>query len=159
MPSTDPHAQLARLVGSWATEATHVAMPGLVIRGTTIIEWVEGEHFISIRARTDHPQFPNALSILGAMESDHVDERTGRLPTDSTARLRMHYYDERGVFRDFEASIDDTTWRLISDSRDFSQRFTGRFGDDGDTILGEWQMRRDGAEWAKDLTIAYRRQR
>ena len=134
-------------------------MPGVVVRGTTVIEWLEGEQFISIRARTDHPKFPNALSILGTMDHDHVDERTGQPPADSAARLRMHYYDERGVFRDFEASVDDTTWQLTSGSRDFSQRFTGTFADAGDTIHGEWQLRRGDANWAKDLTIAYRRQR
>ena len=36
--------QLDRLVGTWTTAATHPAMPGVVVRGTATIEWLEGRH-------------------------------------------------------------------------------------------------------------------
>ena len=56
--TTEPALQpLNRLVGSWSTEATHPALPGVVVRGTTSIEWLEGQRFLIVRSRNDHP-FP-----------------------------------------------------------------------------------------------------
>ena len=36
--------QLDRLVGTWTTAARHPAMPGVVVRGTATIGWLEGRH-------------------------------------------------------------------------------------------------------------------
>jgi hypothetical protein len=68
------------LLGEWATEATHPAMPGVVVRGTASFEWLEGERFLIVRARTDHPQFPDSVSVIS-----------------DTDGMRMHYFDSRGV--------------------------------------------------------------
>lgn len=71
----------------------------------------------------------------------------------------MHYFDSRGVHRIYEASISDDSWKLWRDAPDFSQRFTGTFQDDGNTIVGVGQLSRDGATWDDDLQITYRRGR
>ena len=55
---------LNRLVGGWTTEATHPMMPGVVVRGTADVKWLEGERFLIVRARTDHPDFPDSISII-----------------------------------------------------------------------------------------------
>jgi hypothetical protein len=65
--------------------------------------------------------------------------------------------DSRGVFRVYEASIADASWRLWRDAPGFSQRFTGPFSAGGDTIVGRWQLCRDDVHWADDLEITYRR--
>jgi hypothetical protein len=39
----------------------------------------------------------------------------------------------------------------------FSQRFTGTFDDDGDTITGRGSYSRDGGSWTEDLALTYRR--
>ena len=39
----------------------------------------------------------------------------------------------------------------------FSQRFTGTFSDDGDTIDGLWKLSRDETTWDDDLKISFRR--
>ena len=143
-----------RLVGTWTTEATHPAMPGVVVHGTAHIEWLEGERFLIVRARTDHPDFPDSLSVIGRMEHDRVGA-DGAVPDES--ELRMHYFDSRGVFRDYAASVDDTAWRWWRDAPGFSQRFTGLISADGDTITGRSQLCRDDAHWADDLQITYRR--
>ena len=155
-----PDAQLqllGRLVGTWGTEATHPAMPGVVVHGTATIEWLEGERFLIVRARTDHPQFPDAISILGAVDQDRAAAGGSAAPRSAPEALRMHYYDSRGVFRDLEASIDETTWRLSYFTPGFSQRFTGTFADGGATISGLWEMCEDGRTWRDDLRITYRR--
>jgi len=46
MPCPPP---LARLVGTWTTEATHPAVPGVVVHSTVVIEWLEGQRFPAAR--------------------------------------------------------------------------------------------------------------
>jgi hypothetical protein len=69
----------------------------------------------------------------------------------------MHYYDSRGVFRAYDAAIDETSWRWSREVPGMSQRFTGTFADGGDTIVGLSQLREDDVHWKDDLAITYRR--
>ena len=158
--TTDPAlTPLNQLVGTWTTEATHPAMPGVIVHGTAIIEWLEGERFLIHRARTDHPDFPDSISIIGFTDRDRIDGATGVEPDAvGMSPLRMHYFDSRGVSRIYEASVDNASWRLWREAPGFSQRFTGTFSDEGDTIVGRWQLCRDEVHWADDLRITYRRQ-
>jgi hypothetical protein len=155
----DPRLRsLERIVGAWTTEATHPAIPGVVVHGTVIAEWLEGERFLIHRARTDHPDFPDSISIIGFTEHDRVHGATGAVPADDGGeQLRMHYFDSRGVSRVFEVGIDDAAWRFWRDAPGFSQRFTGTWSDGGDTIVGLSELNRDGSEWNDDLAITYRR--
>ncbi len=154
-PTLEP---LNRLVGTWTTQATHPAVPGVVVHGTAIIDWLEGEWFLIQRARTDHPDFPDAISIIGFTERDRIDSATGAAPMAAEKpQLRMHYFDSRGVFRVYDVSIDAAAWRVWRDAPGFSQRFTGTVADGGDTIMGRWQLCRDDLHWADDLAITYRR--
>ncbi len=141
---------LARLVGRWTTEATHPAVPDTIVRGTVEVEWLEGERFLIHRARTDHPAFPDSISIIGFMGADRVEAGSGDT-------MQMHYFDSRGVFRAFEASIDAEAWRFWRTAPGFSQRFTGTFADGGNTIVGRTQLSRDDVHWDDDLAITYRR--
>jgi hypothetical protein len=129
------------LVGEWATEATHPEYPGTVVHGRAVFEWLEGEQFLIQRSQADHPDFPDAITIIG----------------EPTEGLSMHYFDSRGVYRVYEMSFGDGVWRFWRDAPGFSQRFTGTFGDAGDTISGRSQLSRDGSTWADDLEITYRR--
>lgn len=149
---------LNRLVGRWTTEASHPAMPGVVVHGTVIVEWLEGERFLLHRANSDHPDFPDSISIIGMTGRDRVDPSQGAVtPAAGDSELRMHYYDSRGVFRVYVVSIDDTSWQIWRDAPGFSQRFTGAVVDGGDTIVGRWQLNRDDHHWENDLEITYRR--
>ena len=147
---------LNRLVGAWTTEATHPMMPGVVVHGTVMVEWFEGEKFLLHRAHTDHPDFPDALSVIGDMGHDRADAEA---PAASDSSLRMHYFDSRGVFRVCETSISDDAWSWWRIVDGFSQRFTGQFADGGDTIVGLCQLRRDNVHWKDDLAITYRRRK
>lgn len=155
----DPRlAALDRLAGTWTTEATHPAMPGVVVHGTAVFEWLEGERFLIQRYRTDHPDFPDAISILGFMGEDRVDDGShGAAAAGGTAEMRMHYHDSRGVFRVLGTSIDGAEWRLWRNAPGFSQRFAGTFSADGRTLSGLWELCRDDVHWADDLAITYRR--
>ena len=54
-------------------------------------------------------------------------------------------------------------WTLSRSQADFSpldfhQRWTGRFGDDGRSISGRWEISRDGgATWEHDFDLRYER--
>ncbi len=153
-------AALNRIVGTWITEATHPAMPGVVVHGTAIVEWLEGGCFLIYRTRTDHPDFPDAISIIGDMERDRVDGAGGGDPSaGTTPSWHMHYFDSRGVFRVYETTVSDEAWQWWREAPGFSQRFTGRFTDGGDIIVGRSQLCRDDIHWTDDLAIMYRRQK
>ena len=64
--TTEPALKpLNRLVGTWKTEATHPAMPGALVAGTAVIEWLDGERFLTQRARSENPAFPSSTSSRG----------------------------------------------------------------------------------------------
>jgi hypothetical protein len=151
---------LERLVGDWTTEATHPALPGILVHGTVDVEWLEGERFLIHRARTDHPDFPHSISIIGFTERDRIHNGSGTIPTGgSKPQLSMHYFDSRGVFRAFDVSTAGGSWQISRNAPGFSQRFTGTFADGGDTIRGIWQLCEDDVKWSDDLQITYRRRR
>lgn len=136
---------MSALVGEWDTEATHPMVPATVVHGHSVFDWLEGEKFLILRARSDHPDFPDSISIIG-----------------DTGGLRMHYFDSRGVARIYQMSFVGGVWKLWRDTADFSpldfaQRFVGTFSNDGKTFDGRWEMCHDGTTWEGDLQITYRR--
>jgi hypothetical protein len=159
MTPEDALRALARLVGTWTIEATHPAMPGIVVAGRVTIEWLEGERFLIHRSRNDHPDFPDSISIIGYTERDRVDKtRRSEAISAHHTPMAMHYFDSRGVFRLFDVSLDTDVWRIWRDAPGFSQRYVGRFADGGRTIAGGWQLCEDDVHWHDDLKITYRRQ-
>jgi hypothetical protein len=130
------------LIGAWTTEATHPALEG-TISGRASFEWLEGERFLIQRSQVDHPEVPDGIAIVGA-----VSEGPG---------LSMYYFDSRGVHRIYRLSIGDGVLRIWRDAPGFAQRFTGTFGDDGNTLAGLWRLSRDGSTWDDDLEITFRR--
>jgi hypothetical protein len=149
-PSMKP---FARLLGHWTTEATHPAFLGLVVHGTVETSWLEGERFLIQRSRTEHPDFPDGIMIIGFTERDRVDNGQ----RSAKPELTMHYFDSRGVFRVYDVSADEKGWRFWRNSPGFSQRFTGTYADGGNTIDGISQLCEDDKTWNDDLKITYRR--
>ena len=81
------------LSASGTTEATHPQMPGAVVAGSSTFEWLDGERFLIFRSHYEHPELPDAVSIIGDTEG-----------------LHMHYFDSRGVHRIYELTIVDDGW-------------------------------------------------
>jgi hypothetical protein len=141
METSDTLEPLNALIGEWRIEATHPAYPDTVVPGLANFEWLQGERFLIQRSRADHPDFPDSIAIVGATEDG----------------LSMHYFDSRGVHRVYGLSLSEGVLKMWRDAPGFSQRFTGTFGDGGDTIAGLWQLSRDDSTWDDDLEITYRR--
>jgi len=133
--------QWQRLVGRWDTEATHRLMPGVVINGNSVFEWLEDQRLLIQRSHYDHPDIPDAVTVTGILDGQ---------PT-------MHYFDPRGVHRVFAVEFTGDTWRYWNEAPGFSQRFTGTFSDNGDRIDGGVDLCQDGVTWMHDLAITYRR--
>jgi hypothetical protein len=55
----------------------------------TTFEWLDGRRFLIQRSHYDHPEIPDAIAIIGVTD--------GQLP--------MHYFDCRGVYRVYAASL------------------------------------------------------
>ncbi len=132
-----------RFIGSWETEGAHPMLPGEAIRGTSTFEWLDGRRFLIWRSQYEHPKIPDAITLIGVTDG----------------QLSMHYFDERGVYRVYAASLDQGTWRYWRDAPapDLSQRFSGTFSDDGNTITGRGELSKDGSTWEDDLALDYRR--
>jgi hypothetical protein len=131
-----------RLIGEWTTEATHPFFPGTVVHGTASVEWLEGERFLIFRARSDHSDFPDSISIIG-----------------DTDGLRMHYFDSRGVHRIYVLSVSDDGWEIARDAPEFSQRLWVTFADADNTMIGKSKLSEDHETWNDDLEINYYRAR
>jgi hypothetical protein len=67
------------------------------------------------------------------------------------------YSDDRGVCRVYEMSIGDGEWKLWRVGEPFPQRFTGRFEDHGNTIVGRWEKATDGTHYETDFDLIYTR--
>jgi len=132
-----------RFIGKWETEGAHPMLPGEAIHGTSSFEWLDGRQFVIWRSHYDHSEIPDAVSIIGVTDG----------------QLSMHYFDQRGVYRVYAVSLDQDTWRFWRDAAppDLSQRFSGAFSDDGNTITGRGQLSRDGKTWEGDLDLDYHR--
>ena len=112
-----------------------------------MFEWALDGKFLIQRTEVPDPKFPTVLSIV-AYDA-------------STDRYTQHYFDSRGVVRFYAMTFRDGIWTLVRSSPDFtpldfSQRFTGRFSSDGDTISGTWETG-DGSNWKKDFDLTYAR--
>jgi hypothetical protein len=140
-----------RLLGRWTSEATHPQMPGTVVAGTADFEWLEEDQVLIVRSRYEHPDLPDAMSII-----------------DDSDGLRMYYFDARGVHRMYEITVSADGWTatmdrrapshsFASDDAPFSQRATYTL-EPGDRIMnGKGQLSHDDASWDDDLEITYRR--
>jgi hypothetical protein len=126
---------LDALVGDWA-----LGDPSAPV-GATTFSWLEGGFFLIQRWTLDIPGAPDGIAIIGE------DATTGGLV--------QHYYDSRGIARVYGTRLEGGTWELWRDGPDFWQRFRGRFGEDGTTISGAWEISPDGSSWEHDFDLLY----
>ena len=131
------------LVGHWNTTGTHRLVPDTILHGRTSFEWLENGAFLLTRSEIDDPRFPAGIAIIGS--------------DDSAGECFMLYFDERGVSRKFVVTMGDNIWKTQRMAPGFSQRFTGTIAEDGNTMLGKWELSTDGSSWEKDVELIYRR--
>jgi len=128
------------LVGTWDTEAKHVAVHE-VVSGIVMFEWLEGGHFLVQRSHVDHELFPDAICVIGAPESG--------------GGLVMEFFDSRGVRRTYGISLDDGVWRWWREAPRFDQRFSATLG--RDSFEGLFELAETPGDWREDMRMTYRR--
>ena len=136
-------APLSVLVGSWTTTGTHPMVPNKTFHGRTSFEWIEGGSFLIMHSQIDEPEIPSGIAIFGT--------------DDTTGECSMLYFDERGVSRRYEVSLENSVWKWWRNAPGFSQRFTGTISPDARTIVSHGELCRDGTNWEGDLALTYTR--
>jgi hypothetical protein len=147
---TDPRQAALRrlepLVGAWGVTVGFDRS----LRARSDFEWALGGQFLLQRTEVPHPDAPDSLTLVS------VDD-------DDPECYTQHYFDSRGIPRLYAMTLRDGLWTLRREKPDFtplefSQRFEGRFEDDGRTIRGAWETSHDGgATWEHDFDLTYTR--
>jgi hypothetical protein len=140
---------LAPFVGEWTILAAFENAPPADIGARVSFEWLPGERFLIERWEVPIPEAPDGIALIGA-----DPKREGS--------YLQHYFDSRGVARIYKMSVEDGVWKLWRDEPDFSpldfsQRFSGTFSADGETIAGRWEICHDGMTWEHDFDLTYTR--
>ena len=140
--------RLNAFVGEWSIQAKFQFAEPTGIVGRTVFEWALGGQFLVQRPEVPHPDAPDSILIIGLNPGGDA--------------YSQHYFDSRGVVRVYAMDLSDGVWTLLRDSPDFSplnfsQRFIGTFGDDGNTIDGRWESSSDGSSWELDFDLTYAR--
>ena len=137
---------LEPLLGEWSLTAEFVGLPPMSDGASVSFEWLAGGMFLIERWEIPVPEAPDGIAIIGA-------------DPESDGNYLQHYFDSRGVARVYKMSLDGGVWKLWRDAPDFSpldfsQRYTGTFGDDGSTIAGAWEINH-GETWEHDFGLTY----
>ncbi len=140
-PTVNPSLRsLEFLIGEWELKATHADFPAPA-NGTASFEWLEGGAFLLAKNNFEQPGPPNAKQIIGK--------------DDAAETYRVLYYDERGVSRVYKMSLEGTVWKMWRNAPGFSQRFTARLSEDGNTITAVWEKSIDAKKWKNDVELTY----
>lgn len=135
--------QFDTLLGEWTMVGTHPGLPSAV-HGHSSFEWLKEGALLVWHFDWEHGQgIPSAFSVIGQ--------------DDAVGRCSMLYTDERGVARIYQMSLEGGVWKMWRDAPGHSQRMTGTFGDDGNTITWRGELSRDGSNWEQDLEVTFTR--
>jgi hypothetical protein len=139
--------QLEPFIGEWELEAVFPNGGPTGGGATCSFEWLLGGKFVAQRTTVPHPKGPDGFMVISANADG--------------GSFTQHYFDERGVVRVYAMTFEDGAWELLRVTPDFtpldfSQRYTGRFSDDGRRIEGKWESSDDAGEtWALDFQLNY----
>ena len=142
----EPLEALKPLLGEWSLAAEFEGLPPMSDGASVSFEWLPGGMFLIERWEIPVQEAPDGIEIIGA-------------DPGSEGNYLHHYFDSRGVARVYKMSLEGGVWKLWRDAPDFSpldfsQRYTGTFGDDGTSIAGAWEIKH-GEAWEHDFGLTY----
>ena len=139
------HRLLDAFVGTWRTEGVIRAGehgPAAAFTATDRYEWMAGGFFLIHHVAAQMGEDPlTALEIIG------YDPATGTYP--------MRSFDSQGNTGTHQAALRDGVWTFAGDT----ERFTGSFSEDGNTITGLWEQSADGSTWVPWMDVTLTRER
>src|SRR5579863_6949628 len=130
------------LIGEWTAVGTHPGFPAAA-HGRSRFEWLREGALLAWHFDWDSPGPPSALSVIGHDDAHEADT------------CSMLYADARGVARIYKMRLAGGEWKMWRDSPGFSQRMTGTFSAEGNTITMHGELSRDGSRWEQDLDVTY----
>ena len=139
-PALEPFSVL---IGEWNTTGTHGLVPDTILHGHASFEWLENGAFLLIHSNIDDPRFPSTVTIIGS--------------DDAEAEYYMLTFDERGVSRKYEVTLQNNIWKWWRNAAGFRQRYEAVIEDGGNTMIGRGELSRDDVSWEKDLDLTYKR--
>ena len=131
-------------MGEWNTTGTHPAVPDTTLRGRASFAWQDGGAFLVWRSQLDDARFPDGIAIFGS--------------DDGPDTIFLSYFDERGISRKYDVTVDDDGFTMRRTDPKFSQRMTFKIEADGNRIVSKGEMSRDGGNWEGDLSLIFERQ-
>jgi hypothetical protein len=134
---------LEALVGEWTMEPILPNGGSGGVTGHAAFSWTLGGSFLLQRAEVPHPDAPDVTALIGSDGSD---------------AFIQHYFDSRGVIREYAMTLRDNHWTLlrVAAAPDFSQRFRASIDLDAGQIVGAWEIKSDGL-WKHDFDLIYTR--
>lgn len=134
-----------RFIGEWSTTGTHPLVPDTTLRGRSSFEWQDGGAFLVWRSQIDgDARFPNGIAIFGS--------------DDEAGTIFVSYFDERGISRKYDVTVEADGFIMQRSDPKFSQRMTYRMEAGGKRIVSKGEMSREGGAWEADLSTIYERQ-
>jgi hypothetical protein len=134
---------LVILVGEWKMELSFPVDPEVNFAGNATFEWMEDGAFLKMRQGNKEEGPPYSISIISRDNSEKP--------------YTMLYFDDRGVSRIYQMSLEGRELKQWRDSPGFSQRFIGVISGDGNTITARWEKSSDGSHWEHDFNIIFKR--
>jgi hypothetical protein len=105
--------------------------------------WLDDGAFLVLRSQIDWEGPRRSIGVIGRDDSDDI--------------YTLLYFDERGVSRVYTMHFADSVWQQWRMAPNFSQRFTGTLGFEGDVITAKWETSTDNEHWELDFELTYRR--
>lgn len=134
---------LDRAIGTWVVTGSHPYLPGRILRGHVRFERIEGGAFVRMHSKMDDADIPEGVAIFGTDGDD--------------ATCTMLYFDERGVSRRYDITVDEHGFTWSRDTPPLAQRFRITIASDARTMEGEGTMKRGASAWEPDLRLSYAR--
>jgi Protein of unknown function (DUF1579) len=141
----DPE-RLAALVGRWQTEGRTIATreaPEATIDAADTYEWLPGRlsllHTVDARVGQEHVE---GAEIIG---------------WDPARKAYLTQYFGSDGPNAYEARLTEDDGVLVWSMRSATDRFTGRFSDDRNTITGHWERLDDEKNWQPWMEITLTR--
>ncbi len=113
---------LDRLVGTWETSG---GAPGQVS-----FEWMEGGYFL-----IQHVDLEQYGQKIKGMEIIGHERPFGEEPSED---IKSRFYDNMGDTLDYVYELEGDTLTIWGGEKGSPAYFKGTFGDDGNTMSGEW---------------------
>jgi len=138
------------LIGNWRGQGEIPIEPPMKLSEEVRIERL-GE-FIVFSTVGEPAELPDSIAIIGGAPEGQPQP--------------MHYFDSRGVKRQFMTTLEGSTWTIWRAPGEdwngphgpgFNQRFAGELSPDGNTIEGRWDrgIGEGGGDWEIDFPITY----